>query len=579
MKLRSFTLMSVALLAFASTARANCPTNQFFTPATSFLTGNAPFNVAIADVNGDGNRDLIVTVNGLSKIGVLLGIGNGSFDDVVTYPVNPGTGNLIVVDLDRDGVLDVATNSSGTDVISVLEGNGDGTFQPQVDYPAGDAPYGVASADFNGDGIPDLAASAFLNGAVSVMLGLPEGGYAAPAYYVAGEAPYALATADFNHDGKPDLVASNQNSSNLTVFLGNGDGTFATGAFYPVGLYPYSIAIADFDEDGISDLAVANGGNGTLSVLRGNGSGGAGDGTFAPATSISLGGQPRSVAAGDLDRDGITDLVTADYSGVVGVLLGQGSGGVGNGTFASPFYFSAGPGPTCVAIGDFNADTLADLAVANYTSNRVSVLLHGCGSPPPPPPSPSPTLTAVRDVPNDQGGRVFVTWLRSGLDGGPYPEVTGYRVWRRIAPATAMAAAIEVAGSPAARIVTTRVDPGPFGPTVTYWEALITLPAEHLDGYGYTAPTTQDSMASGNPYTAFFVTALTSNPNVFYQSSVDSGYSVDNIPPAQPSGLYAAAHPEGFAVHWFSNHETDLDVYRVYRGSTPGFIAGRRSSR
>ena len=82
-------------------------------------------------------------------------------------------------------------------------------------------------------------------------------------------------------------------------------------------------------------------------------------------------------------------------------------------------------------------------------------------------------------------------------------------------------------------------------------------------------------MASGNPYTAFFVTALTSNPNVFYQSSVDSGYSVDNIPtrpaewPSAPRRTRKASR-----VHWFSNHETDLDVYRVYRGSTPGFIAG-----
>ena len=220
------------------------------------------------------------------------------------------------------------------------------------------------------------------------MLGLPEGGYAAPAYYVAGEAPYALATADFNHDGKPDLVASNQNSSNLTVFLGNGDGTFATGAFYPVGLYPYSIAIADFDEDGISDLggrerwqrhAVGPPRQRLGRRRRRHGS---------PRRRASASAVSRAASrAGDLDRDGITDLVHRR-------LLGRGRcaarpgqrAGSGTARSRAPSTSRPAPGRHAWPSAISNADTLADLAVANYTSNRVSVLLHGCGSPPPPPP-------------------------------------------------------------------------------------------------------------------------------------------------------------------------------------------------
>src|ERR1051326_5077324 len=66
---------------------------------------------------------------------------------------------------------------------------------------------------------------------------------------------------------------------------------------------------------------------------------------------------------------------------------------------------------------------------------------------------------------------------------------------------------------------------------VVYWEALATLPAQRLAGYGYTAATTQDSMPHSNPYTAFFVSALTPDIDVFYSSAIDSGYSVDNVPP------------------------------------------------
>ena len=257
------------------------------------------------------------------------------------------------------------------------------------------------------------------------------------------------------------------------------------------------------------------------------------------------------------------------------ILRGQGSGGAGNGTFTAPQAFPAGSTVTGLALGDFDADTSTDVVACNYEGQSVSVLLHGCNTPPPPPPSPAPTIVDVRDVPNDQGGRVFVTWLRSGLDGGTAPSITGYRVWRRIPPAAAALASFARAEtSPALSSVWIRHEASPEGTTVTFWEALVTLPAEQLEGYGYTAPTTQDSMENSNPYTAFFITALTANPNVFYQSSVDSGYSVDNFPPSQPSAFTAIIRSSGVSLQWASNREADLDGYRLYRGTTPNFVPG-----
>jgi hypothetical protein len=565
-------IIGALLIAPALPASADCPTNQFFTQPASFTSGLSPFHVTTADFNSDGILDLAVTDNGGSDIGIMLGVGDGAFRNAVTYPVNPGNGHLIAADLDRDGILDIATNSSGTDVISVLKGRGDGTFASAVTYPAGYAPYGIASADFNGDGIPDLAAADFLWNNVSIMLGLAGGGYAAPVAFSCGNHPYDLETGDFNHDGVADLVVTNQDGGDVSVLLGHGDATFAGAVHYPVEVYPYSVVVADFNHDGIQDLAVANGGSGSVSILLGHGSGGIGDGMFAAATSLPTGGQPRNVTVGDFDRDGITDLAVADYYGSVVILFGQGSGGAGNGSFSVPSVFPAGMNPTGIAVGDFNADTSLDLAVANYLTHGVSVLLHGCGAPPPPPPGPAPTLTAVRDVPNDQGGRLFLTWLRSGLDALPYPQITGYRVWRRIPPTIGQVRLGR--SSLGLREVETRLVPGPDGMTVTYWEALVTLPAERLEGYGYTAPTTQDSMAGSNPYTAFFITALTADPTVFYESNVDSGYSVDNIPPAQPGGFSAAFAHDVVSLRWAANREPDLDVYHVYRGSTPDFQPG-----
>ncbi len=197
------------------------------------------------------------------------------------------------------------------------------------------------------------------------------------------------------------------------------------------------------------------------------------------------------------------------------------------------------------------------------------------GPPPPPPPSNhAPVIDDVRDVPHDQGGHVFVTWLASDLDVIGINTITGYRVWRRIHPqgtVAGRAAAPTAQASNEAKLLRTLA---PNGTTVVFWEALVDLPAQKLEGYGYTAPTTQDSIQNSNPYTAFFVTALTANSSVFYSSAVDSGYSVDNLKPGKPRNAVAAVDPGGLSIAWEAPDETitpDVQYYRVYRGNTAGF--------
>src|SRR5439155_9113742 len=146
----------------------------------------------------------------------------------------------------------------------------------------------------------------------------------------AGTHPYAVQTADFDHDGHLDLAVSNQDSYDVGILMGRGDGTFSADSLgYAVGQYPYSLVIADLNADGILDIAVANGGSGTISILIGHGAAGVGDGSFAPAVSYLAGAQPRFVAAGDMDGDGILDLAVADYAGSVNVLRGGGGAGGG----------------------------------------------------------------------------------------------------------------------------------------------------------------------------------------------------------------------------------------------------------
>ncbi|MGH8395367.1 MAG: FG-GAP repeat domain-containing protein, partial [Pseudomonas sp.] len=104
-----------------------------------------------------------------------------------------------------------------------------------------------------------------------------------------------------------------------------------------------------------------------VSVLLGNG-----DGTFQAARYFTGGSFPLSVAVGDFNGDGLADLAVANNgSGNVSVLLGN-----GDGTFQATRNFGAGSGPRSVAVGDFNGDGAQDLAVTNSGSNNVSVLIN-----------------------------------------------------------------------------------------------------------------------------------------------------------------------------------------------------------
>ena len=105
--------------------------------------------------------------------------------------------------------------------------------------------------------------------------------------------------------------------NNVSILLGNGDGTFTAVVNYAVAMNPVSVAVGDFNSDGKSDLAVANFNSDRVSILLGNG-----DGTFADAVDYAAGGSPNSVAVADFNGDGKSDLAAANYgAGNVSILL------------------------------------------------------------------------------------------------------------------------------------------------------------------------------------------------------------------------------------------------------------------
>jgi uncharacterized protein (TIGR03437 family) len=348
-----------------------------FGPAVNYSTGNATC-LALGDFNEDGKTDLIVGDSADSRVSLLLGNGDGTFQKP-TYlqPELYDEGLVSVADFNGDGHDDLMV--AGPESMAVLLGKGDGTFQPAIDILIGGQTDGIramAVGDFNGDGIPDLAVVNQSVGTMDVYLSNGDGTFHRQSSNIAGSSPYWVAVGDFNGDGIADAVVANHGDGSLSIFLGHGDGSFQPKLNVLSGVTtPYSVVVADLNGDGRADLAVADD-RGNLSVLLGKG-----DGTFQHTASYTAGAiAAQAIAVSDFNGDGKPDLAVANVLNNVTVLFGNGDGTfqAPGGTIPSISNYLLAPS---VVVGDFNGDGKADVSLVGYVNSYggASVLLGGAG--------------------------------------------------------------------------------------------------------------------------------------------------------------------------------------------------------
>jgi glucose/arabinose dehydrogenase len=359
---------------------------QFASPVF-YTVGAEPHSVAIADMNNDGLSDLVAGNSASNSVSVLRGNGNGTFAPQASFGAGGRVKLANVGDFDEDGKLDVVTANESTSTISLLRGNGDGTLSSYVNFSVCNAPHDVAVGDLNADGHRDVVASCWGDDRITVRLGTGMGTFGSPTHYAAGINPLSAAVADVNGDGKADVISANHGENNVSVFPGNGDGTLGTPVKYPTGAMPHEVRARDLNGDGRRDLITANDGSDNVSILLGTGAG-----SFQAPTTYAAGEAPMSVAVADLNGDAALDLAVADSGGYptvtgpssVGVFLGK-----GDGTFDPIKTFPSGTNPFSIAAGDLNGDGLADLAAANFLGGSTLAVLLNQTSPGPPPPPPS----------------------------------------------------------------------------------------------------------------------------------------------------------------------------------------------
>lgn len=307
--------------------------------------------VAVADLNGDGQPDAVVT-SASSDVLVLLSQ-NGQYNTSTGYSLgspSPMPAAVAIGDLNNDGKLDVVVaNEAGS--VSVLLGNGDGTLQAPTSTTITQNADSIALGDFNGDGKLDAVVAAYGSndgtepGGVVVLLGNGDGTFQTPVTLtLTGLHPEAVATADLNGDGILDLatvaVGTSGQPATLAIFLGQSGGMFQAGPIYPLqatGGSQSGVAIGDLNGDGKPDIVAFSDFGQKIDVLLGDGTGNFRETPTIPTTFDSY---LAGVALADVNGDKKLDIVlNGSY------LLGN-----GDGTFQSEQQYLAGSFPDAVAV-------------------------------------------------------------------------------------------------------------------------------------------------------------------------------------------------------------------------------------
>lgn len=273
--------------------------------------------IALLDATGDGRADVAIATS--VGVQILAQTEEGTLTSRGLIAGSPGARQLDVADLDGDGDADLL--SAGGSGISQLRQDAGGAFT--VSSITTDSTASVRAGDLNGDGRHDVVG---YRGYTATVYRNLAAGWQAQTPLTVSEYINGVDIADVTHDNRADLVISaggNRPASQVFVVVQNRRGVLTAPVSYPVADIPEPIRVADVDGDGRNDVVTVHGGWGVMSTLRQKG-----NRTLAAPV---LTGMPYAshynesgLALGDVNGDGRTDAVVADYNN--GLLIARNAG-------------------------------------------------------------------------------------------------------------------------------------------------------------------------------------------------------------------------------------------------------------
>jgi hypothetical protein len=346
--------------------------------------GKSPGSIETADFNNDHFPDLAVTSEIDSSVTILLGKGNGTFGETLTFAAGPIPNDIAIADLNKDGNVDLAFANHEKKYITILFGNGKGTLSSSSNspFPVNVLPHthGLAFGDFNTDNRLDLVVDSWANDQVAVFLGDAGSLFKKEGLFLkTGKRPYQRhRVADINGDQRDDIITTNTEGNNCTILISDGKGNFKqpAGSPFACGDAPFGVAVGDLNANGSPDLAIINSpgsmgegkGKNGLTILTGDGTG---NFSMMKGSPFEAGKIPNRIAIGDINGDKVQDIAVSDNdSNKIHIYLMS-----KNTSVSSHYTITVGNHPKGIAITDFNKDGKGDIAVCNQLDNDISIII------------------------------------------------------------------------------------------------------------------------------------------------------------------------------------------------------------
>ena len=257
-------------------------TTNSFESSFALITGGDCRGVAAADLDADGRVDIVALNYGDKTISLFKNVGTpgilnaNSFAPPVVIPAPGGPYEVAIADLDGDGRPDLAVANADNGTVSIYQNQGipgvldTNTFPARVDLPGGTNPETVAAVDFDGDGRLDLVVGSVQSDNVNVYYNqssvglLTTNSFAAAVNFGTPGWMHTVSVADFNGDGKPDIAVVGELPSYMGIFQNTATpGSFTASSFAPLvtfgtGWNAWGIAAGDLDGDGRPDIVFCN---------------------------------------------------------------------------------------------------------------------------------------------------------------------------------------------------------------------------------------------------------------------------------------------------------------------------------